>query len=475
MSVYLALLIPIVVTFIFYYFKKHMFTWWEFFVPIFSVLIAVVISKAIINYNAVNFTEYWGSTITAVFEEEPYNYWQHQTCSYTTTDSKGNSTTHYYDCSHQEDVGPSWWAVTNINEEFSITEKQHDELVAQFKTKKNIIESRRNHSARSKCIGSSGTKFEGKRVGETSLVYQTYWNGSDDTRKAYVSRHKYVNKVKASDLTIFNISLVNDKQADSLGLFKYPEYRGGGLFSNTQGLDYPTILGGNIDKETHEKFKRLNGKFGVSNESRLWILVFENKPLSIAQNQENYWVKGNKNELVICIGKNGNEILWSYAFSWAHSEVLTIEIKNKVLELYTYKDSIIKKSPQVILVPKQVNNKILGDKEKKLPEVLPIPNQSTGDSIIKIKSPYPMLTEKTWNDLYFYLNENLHRFERRSFDEFDYLTVEPSTGAIIFVYIFALFITIGTNLWVTNNDIYDESNHKNENKRKNSWVGNRKY
>ncbi len=472
-TVYLALLIPLIVTFIFYYFKKHEFTWWEFFIPIASVLVMIIISKLIINYSSVRFDEFWGSTITAVYEEEPYNYWHSETCSRSVpcgTDSEGNTEycTEYYDCSHQDDVGPSWWAVTDINERFGITEKQHDELVLQFKTKKAIIDSRRNHDSRDRCVSSNGTKFEGKRVGEMSHVYQTLWNGSDDTRKAYVSQHSYVNKVKASDLSIFNISLVNDEQADSMGLFKYPEYRGDGLFSYTQGLDYPTILGENVSKKTQEKFKRLNGKFGVSNELRLWILIFENKPMSIAQYQENYWVKGNKNELVVCIGKKGNEIQWSHAFSWSHSDILTVEVKNKILELYTYRDSVVKKTP-VIPITKEVKNKIMGDKGNKLPDVLPIKNQASNDTIIKIKSTYPMLTEKTWNELYDYLNQNLHKFKRRSFKEFDYLTVEPSTGAIIFVYIFALLITIGVNIWVISNDVYDESNDKNKNRWKN-WY-----
>jgi len=474
MTVYLALLIPILVTLIFYIYKKHEFTWWEFFIPIFSALIAVVISKAIIDHNSVSFTEYWGSTVTAVFEEEPYNYWHQETCSYTTTDSEGNTTTHYYDCSHQVDVGPSWWAVTNINEKFSITEKQHDELVLQFGTKKNVVDSRRNHDSRDKCVDSKNTKFEGKRVGKVSNVYQTLWNGSDNTRKAYVSQHTYVNKIKASDLTIFNISLVGDEQADSLGLFKYPEYNGGGWFSYSQGLDYPTILGGNVSKEIQEKFKRLNGKFGISNELRLWVLVFENKPMSIAHYQENYWVKGNKNELVICIGKRGDEIQWSHAFSWAHSEILTVEVKNKILELYTYRDSVVKKTP-VIPITKEVKDKIMGKNGKQLPEVLPIPNQNVNDTIIKIKSSYPVLNEKTWNELYVYLNQNLHQFERRSFEEFNYLTVEPSTGAIIFIYVFALIISIGVNIWVISNDIYDESNENNKNRWRNNWIGNRRY
>jgi hypothetical protein len=303
-TVYLALLIPLIVTGVFYYFHKHEFVWWEFFVPAASVLVAIIIGKAIIDHSSVQFTEYWGSTVTAVFEEEPYNEWHHQTCSYTTTDSKGNSTTHYYDCSHQDDYGPSWTAITNLKEKFGITEKQHDELVRQFKTSKTTINSRHNYAPRDKAHGSDGTKFEGKRVGETSYIYQTVWNNDDNTRKAYTSQHTYENRIKASDLTIFNISVVKEKRADSLGLIKYPKYDGGGWFSNTQGLEYPTILGDNtISKETQEKFRRLNGKFGVSNQLRLWILVFEDKPSTIAQYQENYWVRGNMNELVVCIGK----------------------------------------------------------------------------------------------------------------------------------------------------------------------------
>ena len=84
---------------------------------------------------------------------------------------------------------------------------------------------------------------------------------------------------------------------------------------------------------------------------------------------------------------------------------------------------------------------------------MPIPNQASADTIIKIKSTYPVLNEKTWNDYYEYLNANLNRFERRSFKEFSYLTVEPSLGAEIFIYLLALAISIGLNFWIINNEI----------------------
>lgn len=446
---YFALLVPLIVTIIFYLIKKHKFMWWEFFIPIVSVFFMILISKTIINYSSIHFTEYWGSTITAVFEEEPYNEWHSEQCSYTTTDSKGNTTTHYYDCSHQENYGPEWYAVTNLNERFNISEKLHDKLVKQFGDKKFVIDSHNNYDNDDYCVNSNGTKFDGKEVGDKSNIYQTSWNGDDNTRKSYVSEHSYVNKIKATDLSIFNIKMVDEKDVDSLGLFRYPEI--------SNGLDFPTILGGNVSDNIQEKFKRLNGKFGVSNQLRIWILIFENKPISIAQYQENYWVKGNMNELVICIGKKGNDIIWSHAFSWSLSDVLTVEVKNEVLNLYTYRDSVVKIKNPVIPLTKNLKNKVMGKVGKNLPDVLPI-KLPLRDSIIKIKSSNPVLTEETLNNYYEFLNNNLNKFKRRTFKEFDYLTVEPSNTAVIWIYILAFIISIAVNIWVISNDFDDNNN-----------------
>jgi hypothetical protein len=170
------------------------------------------------------------------------------------------------------------------------------------------------------------------------------------------------------------------------------------------------------------------------------------------------------NKLVVCIGKKGNEIQWADAFSWALSDELTVAVKNEVLNLYTFKDSTIKRTqPKVIPVTKDLQKKIVGKVGEKLPaNIVPLPTQPLADSVIKVKSPYPVLNEKTWDDYYNYLNQNLSRFQRRSFEEFDYLSVEPSTGAVIFIYIFALLVAVGVNFWVISNDIDDESTSENK-------------
>lgn len=437
---YLLILIPIIITVIFYIFRKSEFKLWEFFIPIGVGLLLLLISKLIVNFTTVTFDEYWGSNVIAVYEEEPYNYWQHQTCYRTVTTGK-TTITIPYDCSHQVDVGPCWTAKTDLGEEIRLTEDEYEEIKARFKTSRAIIDSHTNYDYNDRCVNSRGTKFENKQVGKVSYTYQVKWNGSDVTRKPYISSHSYKNKIKASDITIFNLSKVSEKKADTLKLYKYPE--------NIDGFDCPTILGNNISKEIQEDFKKLNGKFGVSNQMRLWVLVFEDKPLKIAYQQESYWVRGNMNELVICIGKNkNNKIDWCHVFSWSLSNELTSDVRNKVMSLYQYKDTTYKNEIKIPVFGK-------GSKKHKIVKY----NTMYQDSTVKVKKyETSVLNSNTWGDLYDYLNKNLDRYQRRSFKEFEYLTVKPSNTSLIVVSIILIIISLGLNIWIVNNEFSDDYN-----------------
>ena len=463
-----ALLICLAVTLIFYFIDKERYLWWEFFIPVISTTLLILLMKAMIDYSSVQFTEYWGETMESIYEQEPYNYWQFQTCtrSYPCgTDANGNTQycTESYDCSHQVDVGPSWGCKTNLDNGYKITEHQYDSILILWGSNKKIIGSNNNYSSNDRCSGSKGTKFEGKKVGKTSYVWQVNWLGTDSTRKGYFTTHRYENRIKCSDLTLFNISVVSKEEADSLGLYEYPEIHNRGLFSEGNNFYFPTIFGGDVSEQTQENFRKLNAKFGPSNKLRLWVLVFDNKPASVAAYQENYWVKGNKNELVICIGTNGQEITWAHSFSWSLSGELTAEVTQKVLDLYMM--SIETKAGQKLPVAIPVNSKLketigqsTGLDTALLPPVLPL-NFNTKDITQITKSKTPVLNEQTWIEYYNYLNANLHRFEKRSFEEFSYIKVVPKTGQIILLYIFALISSIGINLWTFKNELRDK-NHK---------------
>jgi len=461
-----ALLVCLAVTGVFYFIDKKRYLWWEFFIPVAATLLIIFGMKALVDHSSVQFTEYWGETIISVYEEEPYNYWQHQTCtrSYPCgTDSEGNTEycTETYDCSHQVDVGPSWSCKTDLGNQYSITENKYDSIKILWGTPRKVINSHRNYASRDRCSGSNGTKFEGKRVGETSYVWQTDWPGTEPTRKGYFSMHQYENRIKASDLSLFNISVVTEEEADSMGLYDYPEITGGGWFRIGDNIDFPTILGPNISKQTQENFRKLNAKFGPSNKLRLWVLVFDNKPASIAAYQENYWVKGNKNELVICIGTKGQEITWSHSFSWALSGELTAEVTQKVLDLYTM--SIETKTGQKLPIAIPINSKLketigqaTGIDTTLLPPVLPL-NFKTKDITKITRSKTPVLNDQTWEAYYKYLDANLHRFEKRSFEEFSYIKIVPKTWVVVLLYILALGIAIGVNFWTFQNEFNDDN------------------
>lgn len=419
--IYGAIFLSFLMTLGFYLFNKAQYKWWEFFLPTAATTIIVVVFKLAFGAIGDSYTEIWGSTITSVYEQEPYNYWQVQMCSRqvpcgTYTDSNGNShtqyCTEYYDCSHQVDVGPSWYVKTDIGEGIGISEHMYDSLASVFGGKRFIVDSHNNHDSRDRCVSSRGTKFEGKTVGKVSYEYRVDWPGTEATRKAAATQHRYTNKVKSSDLTIFNISLVNKKQADSLGLFNYPKL--------DDELSYPTILGTKVSPEIKENFRKLNGKFGPTNEVRLWVLVYEDKPAIIANYQENYWVRGNMNELVVCIGKKDTTIQWVNVFSWTTNESLKIEIRDYII------------------------------------------NQGS-------------VTEKTWNDLYVYLDNQLKTYTRRDFAEFDYLKRRTKPWEIIVAYIFGLLAAVGMNFWCSTNEYNDSGNNNGAGRFGRDWPSQHPY
>lgn len=119
---------------------------------------------------------------------------------------------------------------------------------------------------------------------------------------------------------------------------------------------------------------RLNARLGHEKQVRIWLLVFEDQPLAVAYDQESLWQGGNKNELVINVGLSGGKISWAYCFSWTERDDCKLELRDCVMQR----------------------------------ETLDIPQL--------VKDIEPIVREK---------------FVRKSFHDFDYLTVDPPAWALI--------------------------------------------
>jgi len=396
MIIFGSIAIAVVFALILIMFFRDKIVWWELAMMLIIPTAISFGSKAIVESVSADFVEYWGDEVVSVWEEEPYNEWISQTCSeqYACgTDSKGNTTycTRYYDCSYQNDEGPRWYAKTKLGETISISEKKYDKWNVQFGGNRIKTKTITNYAPRDRCSYSSGSKFQGKRVGQYSYVWKTVWNGDYKTQVPVTTEHTYENRIKASDYSVFNYIAVSEETADSLKLFKYPEFK-------SNYFNYPSVLGWN-NKNVQKSLQKINAKLGHSKQVRIWLLIHNTDNEDIGNQQENYWVGGNKNELVINIGvdKEGN-IAWNHIFTWSTSAGMVSNIK-------TYIES----------------------KEK--------------------------FNEKNILDIENFINEQVvAHWERLEFTQFDYITVEPPLWLVILAYVFTLIVCIGISAYAINNN-----------------------
>lgn len=395
MLVYGSIIIAVIIATILWLKHKRQIVWWEPLLIIGASAILAFGSKALIEYSQVTFTEYWGSEVVSVYEEEPYNYWHSETCTRSVpcgTDKDGNTEycTETYDCSHQDDVGPSWSCETSIGETFSISEEQYDKWSAKFGGEKVAIDSRENYAPNDRCVGSSGTKFEGKDVGDLSYTYKVTWNGDYATSVPLTTKHSYENRVKASDYSVFNYEKITKKQVEDNHLYTYPKF--------DDYFSYPAVLG-TQDKYAQEVIQRINGHLGPTKQVRVWVLLHYTDDANVAWLQENYWVGGNKNELVINIGVDSSmNVKWVNTFSWSTSAGLE-------------------------------------------------------DNITKYVKSIKKLDKTAWTALGSFLLANVEKdWVRLEFKQFDYLTVEPPLWTIILVYFLTIVVCIAVSIWVVRNE-----------------------
>jgi hypothetical protein len=117
--------------------------------------------------------------------------------------------------------------------------------------------------------------------------------------------------------------------------------------------------------------------------------------------QESYWDGGNDNDLVVCIGLSSatNHMQWVKAFSWTPNREILVNLREDIMNIDMF-------NPERITAA---------------------------------------------------IDKNMKDFERKDFKEFNYVTVDPPTWAIITTYIITILLTFGLCYWaVVNNIVTDE-------------------
>jgi energy-coupling factor transporter transmembrane protein EcfT len=307
-------LIPIIFAVILFIFFRTKVVWWEYLILIVpSMIITGLIQFGMIS-SSTSATEYLGDIVTEVRYYEPWNEWITETCSTTTTDSKGNSTTTYYDCSHSESHSAKWTQITSTGSENNISQEEFNRLAKIWSTPISFIDMHRDYYT-----------IDGN-------MYSKKYDNNILTSKTITTEHTYTNKIKNS-YSIFGFNKIDKVEAKKLGLYDYPK-----LYGNDGSNDQSPFLGYKPTKNQLTEWQYVNGTFGPIMQVRVFLLFFYNKPLSIVQQQRSYWIGGNKNELVYCFGVDSvsKKIQWVDAFSWSDKPAMEVNFRS----FYTGKDKV---------------------------------------------------------------------------------------------------------------------------------------
>ena len=373
--------IPFIVAIFLLIFYRRETTYWEYFLLIVPSVLLFIISRAIIVSSSQSDVEYLGDYITKVRHYDEWDEWIVRRCSRQVPsgrDSKGNTIyrTEYYDCSYR-DYHPERWSYFDQegDEHWLYYEEEYDKIRRKFGTREIFIDMHRDYY----------------RIDGDAQEYR--WNGTEKTAWTVTHSHNYKNKIQSSR-SIFGFTKIDKKEADTLGLYNYPEI--------ADDYDQLPVLGGeSLPKEQIDAIRYTNAFYGKKYQFRNYVLLFKNKDIEISELQRSYWVGGNKNELVTCIGVDDNmKVQWCNAFSWCDAPTLDIKTESYFAE----RDSI---------------------------------------DLVDYSS---MIRECLVNG----------EWERKSFEDFDYIKTEISSVAELVLLIITIIYNIGISTFIVLNK---EKNH----------------
>lgn len=300
--------LPFIISiFLLIFFKKYI-VWWEYICLVATSILFTLLLKSVFIASLEYDTEYLGGYITKITHYDEWDEWIHKTCTRQVPcgrDSKGHTIyrTETYDCSYR-DYHPECWTYTdNYNrEEYFYNKSYFDAAMKELGYPKMVFrDMHRNYY----------------RIDGDAQDY--FYDGTVQHIRPLVWSETYRNKILASH-SIFKFEEIDDDDADSLGLFRYPDVK-----DNDQAV----ILGFKAGKEVHKQYKYINSVYGPKKQFRIYVLVFRDKPLEISEKQKSYWQGGNKNEFVLCLGYNTKKgtIDWCNPFSWCDKPELEVATK----------------------------------------------------------------------------------------------------------------------------------------------------
>ena len=292
-------------------FNKKM-VWWEYAALILPSLLFVLLTRVIMVSTNSNDTEYLGGYVNRITYYEPWD--EMVKVRHTRTNSDGETEVYY--TWEREYHSERYTYVDNESKwEHHLSKKEYETIKKRMGNKTVFRDMHRDYH-----------RIDGD-------AYDIFWDGKVETLYDITTPHSYTNKIKASQShTIFKMGDISPEEAKQIGLYEYPEI---------QSMNQNPIIGRNVSDKDKQRIKYINATYGRKYQFRTYILIYENKDITISEIQKAYWQNGNKNEFVLCLGVQRDSVVWANAFSWCDEPRLEVKardyfIQNPKLDISKY-------------------------------------------------------------------------------------------------------------------------------------------
>lgn len=328
MTLWMALLIPLIGCIIsFYYFQKQ-FVWWEMLLPTTASFFLILIFKFTVETAMVSDTQYLGGMITEAKYYESWSTWVTKECSREVEDGKDSNgktkyKTEYYDCSECDEYDEYWEVIDNQDHSWNISKEKYNELRQRWNSKPSFVDMHRDIKKHGSC-------------GVDGNAYSIKWNKDPMTSEPSTVTGRYENRVQTAK-TSFNMKYITKAQATKWGLYEYPEIKNKYQQATLLGVDSFTCISKSQIDSAVKMFNYFNGLNGPDRKMRLFICFFSGKDLRQAIRQKDYWDGGNKNEVTICIDANRytGKINWVQAFTWSANTRIVVDLREDLSNMET--------------------------------------------------------------------------------------------------------------------------------------------
>lgn len=389
--IWYALVVPIIVVLIAWALFKNRIVWWEILLPVAISFVAILISYYSMKSVSLRDVEYNGYLVTEARYYEPYETWVKETCS--EQYACGTYTTGSGNTKTTHTQYCTRYYDCSYCDDYSARYTILDTKGSETRiSKKEYNELIKQWSAVPKFLDLKRSIDFHFGCGKDGDMYFIKWDKDPLTSENTTYEVGFTNVLKTNH-SAFNYPDVDEDDAIAAGLYEYPEV--------VNRRYQPSVLG--LDSITYEdksnllkRLDYLNGAFGKKYKVKVFTLFFKNKDIQTSFLQEAYWDGGNQNEIVVCIGVDDKgEFEWVRPFSWCDNKRVVIDIRDD----------------------------LMGSDDK---------------SSEFIYETYLNAIDKNWH--------------YKSFEDFNYLTFQPSGKQLAFVYILTLVISVIFVIWAIVND-----------------------